>query len=255
MTRRAVFLPLSAALLIGMGIAAQVALVHRRAAAEPVVREGILTALGGLRSVAAEFVWFRADLLQSEGRYAEMVQLAALLTTLEPHVPEVWSYAAWNLAYNISIMMPTPEDRWRWVEAALRLLRDRGLVFNPESAALYRELAFLFEFKIGVDIDSAASLYRAEWAKIAAEAARTGDWAALRMDVARMRRVEARYGLHDWKSPFFSAVYWADAGLAFANKQDRAFLNEIIRQSCALEAKRLAPSEGSAPRPRDNRDA
>ena len=241
--RRGRLLPLAGAALVALGIAAQAALARQRAASEPIVRESLLSALGGLRPLAAEFVWFRADLLQSEGRYAEMAQLATTLTLLEPHVPEVWSYAAWNLAYNISIMMPTDADRWRWVEAALRLLRDRGLLFNPESAALYRELAFLFEFKIGADIDSAAPLYRAEWAKIVAEAARTGDWAALRMDYAKMRAVEARYGLRDWKSPFFSAVYWADAGLAFADKTDRAFLNEVIRQSCALEAKRTAPAK------------
>lgn len=236
--RRVPLLPLVAVALLGVGVAAQVALTKRRAAAEPVVSESVLTALGGLRSVAAEFVWFRADMLQSEGRYAEMVQLANTLTLLEPHVPEVWSYAAWNLAYNISVMMPTLEDRWRWVEAGLRLLRDKGLAFNPESAELYREIAFLFEFKIGVDIDSAASLYRAEWAKLTDEAERTGDWASLKMDVDRMKDVEKRYELHNWKSPFFSAVYWADKGLAYAGKQDAAFLNEIIRQSLALESKK-----------------
>ncbi len=238
--RRVPLLPLVAVALLGLGVAAQVALTKRRAAAEPVVSESVLTALGGLRSVAAEFVWFRADMLQSEGRYAEMVQLANTLTLLEPHVPEVWSYAAWNLAYNISVMMPTYDDRWRWVEAGLRLLRDKGLAFNPESAELYREIAFLFEFKIGVDIDSAASLYRAEWAKLTDAAERTGDWASLKMDVERMKAVETRYGLHNWKSPFFSAVYWADSGLAYAGKQDAAFLNEIIRQSLALESKSLA---------------
>ena len=243
--RRLPLLPLAASVLIGLGIAAQVSLIRHRAAEEAVVSESLISALGGLRSVAAEFVWFRADKLQSEGRYAEMVQLASTLTALEPHVPEVWSYAAWNLAYNISIMMPTYADRWRWVNAALQLLRDKGLAFNPDSAALYREIAFLFAYKIGVDIDSAAALYREEWAKIAAQAERTGDWAALRMDTAAMRQVEVRYGLHDWKNPFFSAVYWAERGLAYAAEQDRAFLNEVIRQSCALEAKRLGKDAAS----------
>lgn len=235
--RRGTLLPIAAVLLLVAGAAAQFALTKRRAAAEPVVSESVLTALGGLRSVAAEFVWFRADMLQSEGRYAEMVQLANTLTLLEPHVPEVWSYAAWNLAYNISVMMPTYADRWRWVEAALRLLRDKGLAFNPESAELYREIAFLFEFKIGVDIDSAAALYREEWTKLTTQAELRGDWTPLKMNPTKMAEVTARYGLKNWKSPFFSAVYWAHQGLAFAGKQDRAFLNEIIHQSCALEAK------------------
>ena len=66
------------------------------------------------------------DRLQDEGRYVELAQLATVLTRMEPHTPEVWSHAAWNLAYNVSVMMPTPADRWRWVEAGIRLLRDCG---------------------------------------------------------------------------------------------------------------------------------
>ena len=75
--------------------------------------EMIVAGLGGFRSIVAEVVWFRADRLQDEGRYAELAQLSTWLTYLEPHTPEVWSYAAWNLAYNISVTMPTPADRWR----------------------------------------------------------------------------------------------------------------------------------------------
>ena len=93
----------------------------------------VIAGLGGFRGIIAEVVWFRADRLQDEGRYSEMAQLATILTSLEPHTPEVWAYAAWNLAYNISVMMPTAEDRWRWVEAGLKLLRDDGLRLNPAS--------------------------------------------------------------------------------------------------------------------------
>ena len=34
----------------------------------PVLSEGVLAAMGGLRAIAAEVVWFRADRLQEEGR-------------------------------------------------------------------------------------------------------------------------------------------------------------------------------------------
>ena len=76
----------------------------------------VLAALGGVRSIAAEVVWFRADRLQEEGRYVELAQLAETLAFLEPHTPEVWSYAAWNLAYNVSAMMPTAADRFSFCE-------------------------------------------------------------------------------------------------------------------------------------------
>ena len=113
----------------------------------------VIAGLGGFRGILSEIVWFRADRLQNEGRYAEMAQIANLLTTLEPHTPEVWAYAAWNLAYNISVMMPTREDRWRWVESAMKLLRDDGLRLNPRSPELHRELAWLFLSKVGGNLD------------------------------------------------------------------------------------------------------
>ena len=53
--------------------------------------EMIVAGLGGFRGIASEVVWFRADRLQSEGRYGELAQLATWLTYLEPHTPEVWA--------------------------------------------------------------------------------------------------------------------------------------------------------------------
>ena len=197
--------------------------------------EGALAAFGGIRSIIAEVVWFRADRLQDEGRYVELAQLASTLSYLEPHTPEVWSYAAWNLAYNISVMMPTHEDRWRWVNAAIVLLRDKGLVLNPTESELYRELAWLFELKLGTDLDAAAPVYRAKWREIVEDVARRNAWEELRMDRRVMDEVTKAYGLSDVADPMFSAVYWAHIGRVVSkNKDDLAFLNEIIRQSCAI---------------------
>lgn len=224
-----------AVLLSIVAVVAQFALRAGRTSAAPAVAEGALAALGGLRSLAAEVVWFRADRLQDEGRYVELAQLASTLAYLEPHTPEVWSYAAWNLAYNISVMMPTYEDRWRWVDAAIVLLRDRGLELNPAEGELYRELAWLFELKLGTNLDAAAAVYRAKWRETVEDVARRGAWDELRMDRKTVDEVKAAYGLEDVGDPLFSAVYWAHVGRAVSsNKEDEAFLNAIIRQSVAI---------------------
>jgi len=201
-----------AAALLAASVAGQLALRRNRPASAPPLAEGALAALGGLRSIAAEVVWFRADRLQDEGRYVELAQLASALAFMEPHTPEVWSYAAWNLAYNISVMMPTHEDRWRWVEAAIRLLRDEGLALNPGSRELYRELAWLFELKIGTDMDSAAPIYRRKWREIVEDVAARNAWGELGMDPARMRAIEKATGFDDWTDPQLSAIYWGAAG-------------------------------------------
>ena len=200
------------AALLAASVAGQFALRARRPPSAPVLAEGALAALGGLRSIAAEVVWFRADRLQEEGRYVELAQLASALTLMEPHTPEVWSYAAWNLAYNVSVMMATHEDRWRWVEAGLRLLRDEGLRLNPNSAELYRELAWMFELKIGASIDDASPLYREKWREKVEDVRARGAWDELRMDPAFMKAIERATGFDDWTDPQLSAIYWAARG-------------------------------------------
>lgn len=227
----------SAALLC-VFFAAQPALKARNAADAPAT--GLFAAIGGLRSIAAEVIWFRADRLQEEGRYVELAQLANALSAMEPHTPEVWSYAAWNLAYNVSVMMTTSEDRWRWVLAGLELLRDRGLALNPRSPELYRELAWMFELKLGTDIDSAAETYRRKWAEAVREAQAAKDWGRLGMDPSEMAKVESVTGFDDWTDPQLSAIYWAGRGLEYANGRDRAMLLEIVRQAAVIYRKKHA---------------
>lgn len=226
------------ALLVVAAVAAQVGVAKIRPATGPAVAESAFAAFGGIRSIASEIVWFRADRLQDEGRYVELAQLAHALTLSEPHTPEVWSYAAWNLAYNVSVMMNTDADRWRWVKNALTLLRDEGLKYNPKSAELYKELAMLFEFKLGLDIDDAAGYYRTEWRKLVEDVARRNAWEELGMKPEKMSELERAARITDRGDPLYSAVYWALEGVPFADKNTGPFLNEIIRQSLTIYAKR-----------------
>ena len=233
--KKRILLAALVAFLALLSVGLQFALRAARPASAPAMTEGALAAFGGIRSIVAEVVWFRADRLQDEGRYVELAQLASTLSYLEPHTPEVWSYAAWNLAYNISVMMPTHEDRWRWVNAAIVLLRDKGLALNPTESELYRELAWLFELKLGTNLDAASPVYRAKWREIVEDVARRNAWEELRMDSRVVDEVTKAYGLSDVADPMFSAVYWAHIGRVVSKKkEDLAFLNEIIRQSCAI---------------------
>ncbi|HMP73333.1 MAG TPA: hypothetical protein PKE55_08740 [Kiritimatiellia bacterium] len=122
-------------------------------------------ALGGFRGILADLLWIRAGRLQAEGKYFELVQLADWITKLEPRFTEVWAYQAWNLAYNISVMFATPEDRWRWVRHGVTLLRDHGLRYNPGEPRLLFELGWLFQHKIGGTFDDAHMHYKSRWSR------------------------------------------------------------------------------------------
>lgn len=216
----------------------QFALSRARLTTSPVCAEGVFAALGGLRSIAAEIVWFRADRLQEEGRYVELVSLAQALTAMEPHTPEVWNYAAWNLAYNVSVMMDASEDRWRWVHAGIQLLRDSALIFNPSDSEICRELAWIFELKLAADIDSSAADYRRYWREMVEDVRAREAWDELKMEKERMHSIECESSFNDWTDPAMSAIYWARIGFDHAAPENRRPLLDIIRQSAALYRQR-----------------
>lgn len=207
-------------------------------------------ALGGFRGIAVDLLWMRAGELQDKGRYFEMVQLADWITKLQPRFASIWAYHAWNLAYNISVMFSQPEDRWRWVRHGIELLRDEGLRYNPGSAILYRELAWMFFQKIGGDLDRAHFYYKHAWADEMTRAlggphpdfdalAAAPDAPAARtlrevykLDPARMREVDREYGPLDWRLPQAHAIYWACQGKPWARAPfDKISLERLVFQS------------------------
>src|SRR5438045_1762224 len=121
-------------------------------------------ALGGFRGLISNILWIRASDLQDEDKFFEMAQLADWITKLEPHFVQVWLVQAWNMAYNISVKFKDWPDRWRWVKRGIELLRDQGLEWNPNELLIYRELGWIFQHKLGQNLDDANMFYKQEWA-------------------------------------------------------------------------------------------
>ena len=113
----------------------------------------LVVTMGPFRGLAVSYLWHRADWMKRQGKLFEANQLSHLVTTLMPHFPQVWSFHAWNMAYNISVATHTPEERWDWVSKGISLLRDRAIAHNPSAAHLYRELGYMFFHKIGMFSD------------------------------------------------------------------------------------------------------
>ncbi|GAI30211.1 unnamed protein product, partial [marine sediment metagenome] len=112
-------------------------------------------------------LWMRADKLKEEGQFFDAKQLAEWITTLQPRFASVWEFQAWNMAYNISAAIPAAQadQRWRWVKNGYELLRDRGIPLNPKSILLYRELARIFQHKIGGVSDDDQKYYKLQLAQ------------------------------------------------------------------------------------------
>ena len=223
-------------------------------------------ALGGFRGLISNMLWIRANELQEDDKFFEMVQLSDWITKLEPHFAQVWAFEAWNMAWNISVKFKDFPDRWRWVQRGIELLRDEGLRYNPDNILIHRELAWLFENKMGAGLDDASTYYKEQWAREMMQIfgrkklnldelvhPQTEDEKAraqllrekYKMDPQFIKEVDERYGPLEWRLPEASAIYWAALGLKRAeenpsriNKEDLIMVRRAIYQSMLVTFQR-----------------
>ncbi|MFK7759289.1 MAG: hypothetical protein AB8C13_05010 [Phycisphaerales bacterium] len=128
----------------------------------PQVALGI--ALGAFRGIFVNILWLEATSAKEEGRFYESIELARMITKLQPRLPQVWTFHSWNMAYNISVTTHTPEERWEWVNAGLNLLRNEGLVANPNDMHMHKELGWMFLHKVAGYTDDANQYYKRKFA-------------------------------------------------------------------------------------------
>ncbi len=125
----------------------------------------MLTAMpGAVRALASNFLWIRSQTLHQEGKHFDAQQLAEMICALQPYQPGVWTFQAWNMAWNISVMCHTRDQRWHWVYRGVKLLRDKAISRNPKALILYKELSWIFFSKMGGRVDEMHQSYKQRWA-------------------------------------------------------------------------------------------
>lgn len=116
------------------------------------------------RAPLVDYLWMRATKLKEQGRFFDAYQLSETICQLQPKFASVWAFQAWNMSYNISVTLSTPEERWRWVRNGYELLRDQGIPLNPNNTQLYRELAWILFHKVGDYMDEMHYYYKLQFA-------------------------------------------------------------------------------------------
>lgn len=116
------------------------------------------------RAPLVDYLWLRATQLKDQKRFFDAYQLAKMICELQPRFASVWAFQAWNMAYNISVTLQSPEERWTWVRNGYELLRDQGIPLNPNNTQLYRELAWIFFHKVGDYMDEQHWYYKLQFA-------------------------------------------------------------------------------------------
>lgn len=123
------------------------------------------TAIGALRGIIVDYLWIKVHWMKQKGLFYEVMADAELITKLQPRFPAVWVFHGHNMAYNISVATHTEQERWEWVNAGIRLVRNQGLRYNPNDLTLHRELAFWFAHKIEGVSDDAHLYYKTEFCR------------------------------------------------------------------------------------------
>jgi len=103
--------------------------------------------------------------MKEDGNYFEMVQLASWIVKLQPRFTGATAYLAWNMAYNVSVTFNSFEDRWRWVQRGIELIRDEALLYNPGDPELFKELGWIYQHKLGQEMDDAQKFYKLQLAR------------------------------------------------------------------------------------------
>ncbi len=121
-------------------------------------------AFGAFRSLLTNIAFLRAENYKEQGRYFDAVELGNWICTLQPRFPSVWEFVSWNQAWNISVTTYTPQERWNWVYNGAKLLRDQGIPLNPRALNLYKQLAWIYNNKMGEMVDDYHYVYKCNWA-------------------------------------------------------------------------------------------
>jgi len=123
-------------------------------------------ALGPLKGLLVDILWWRSERLMDNKEFFEAIQLADWITSLQPTYPSVWSYQGFNFAFNISHNFSDFDERWNWIYEGIKLLRNKGLKYNPDwdkNRDIRFELVHIFYRKVEGVSDKESKRFQDLW--------------------------------------------------------------------------------------------
>jgi len=118
----------------------------------------ILVALGGLRGVAADLLYLKADEFWQQGKWKEMLSLYRAITILQPRYVDYWSLAGFHLAWSLPFTAKTAEEKQKYIQQGIDFFKE-GISYNPDVYKLYFDLAFIYDHKFS-QYDEAIKWYK-----------------------------------------------------------------------------------------------
>ncbi|MCX7426017.1 MAG: hypothetical protein NTW96_10415 [Planctomycetia bacterium] len=110
--------------------------------------ETIKLATLGLRGVAANVLWTKANNYKMKKDWTNLSATLNQITKLQPNFVGVWQFQAWNLSYNCSAEFDDYRERYHWVIKGIDFLKE-GISYNEFEPKLVRDVGKFISQKIG----------------------------------------------------------------------------------------------------------
>jgi hypothetical protein len=101
----------------------------------------------GFRGVLTCALWHQAGELQKRNELNKLEVLVRVLTKMQPHFISPWEFQSWNLAYNVSVELDRPRDKYFYIARGTELLAE-GERQNRNNPDLRYYIGFYTQHKI-----------------------------------------------------------------------------------------------------------
>ena len=123
---------------------------RRAEAPSSIMRDTGVRALGAARGYASVALWLRAGEAYRRGDLYETMATYQLIRELQPRNPAVYSYLAWNQAYNIAAQFKDAERRSEWLARGFETLRQGRRALPQDAGLLFDEWSFVLNRAVGL---------------------------------------------------------------------------------------------------------
>ena len=123
--------------------------------ANPNVSANVGALVLGFRKLVADMLWLKVDEYWHLGLVQRMLPMMQTVVALDPYFIEAYALGAWHLAYNVTLLVRSAEEKRGYIDQGIKLL-EKGIKSNPRSSKLYMELGYTIYFRKLSDWEKAA---------------------------------------------------------------------------------------------------
>ncbi|HUU93535.1 MAG TPA: hypothetical protein VM238_20275 [Phycisphaerae bacterium] len=110
--------------------------------------QAVTLILGGFRGPYVMWLWVKVEEDKHKKVHFDLIHRYTRIAMLQSDYPQVWTFLAWNLAWNLPVQWQSLERRYQWIRRAIEFLGE-GFRKNPHSAEIAADMGRIYSEKLG----------------------------------------------------------------------------------------------------------